>query len=203
MAADSMVIQVIRFQKTVDARVPLPRLVEALSNLDGFRQGAFLTPREGEGAVGVLLWDDDGALRTGFQALRERLGAQPPQADVGVYRVVGMHPATLPAAEFARATTREFPSPAHHAAWRANVADRIVPALESLDAFQGVLWGEHPDGTAGFAFELWSELVPDGATHAAVAQQPVAASLDPTLLNTPVLREVFRVVATAPAAVPA
>ena len=203
MAADSMVIQVIRFQKTADARVPLPRLVEALGHLDGFRQGAFLTPREGEGAVGVLLWDDERAQHTGFQALRERLSAQPPQADVEVYRAVGLHPASLPAAEFARATTREFPSPAHHAAWRANVANRIVPALRSLDGFQGVLWGEHPDGTAGFAVELWSELVPEGATHAAVAEQPVVASLDLTLLDTPVLRETFRVVATAPVPVPA
>jgi hypothetical protein len=201
MATEATVIQVIRFQSIGDARVPLPRLVEVLGGIDGFRHGVFLTPREGEGAMGVLLWDDERALQNGFAALRERLGAQPPRADVEIYRVVGMEVASIATAGFARATTRQFPSPAHHAAWRANVADRIVPALRTLDAFQGVLWGERPDGSAGFAFELWDTLPPEGGTHAAVAEQPVAASLDPTLLNTPVLREGLRVVATAPVAV--
>lgn len=207
MAEDTMAIQVVRFEKLGDTRVPLPQLVAALGQIDGFRQAAFLAPREGEGAVGVLLWDDDAALHEGFRTLRERLGGQPPKAEIEVYRVAGMYPATLPAtlpaAELARATTRKFASAEHHAAWRTNVADRIVPALRTLDGFRAALWGETPDVSGGFAFELWAELAPDGATHAAVAQQPVAASLDPTLLDTPVVREAFRVVATAPAAVPA
>lgn len=203
MAADSQAIQVVRFQSIGDARVPLPQLVEALGHIDGFRQAAFLAPREGGGAVGVLLWENEQLVHAGFRTLRERFGGEPPKADIEVYRVAGVYPETLPAAEFARTTTRRFPSSVHHAAWRINVADRIVPALQTLDGFLGALWGETHDGSGGFAFELWSELVPDEATHAAVAQQPVAASLDPMLLNTPVIREAFRVVATAPAAVPA
>ena len=201
MSAEPAVIQLMRFRTAGDVRVPLPRLVETLGGIARFRHGVFLTPREGEGAVGVLLWEDEPALRDGFAALRQRLGAQPPRAEVEIYRVAGVEVAPVITAEFARATTRQFPSPAHHAAWRANVADRIVPALRGLDGFQGALWGERPDSGAGFALELWSALPPEGGTHAAVAEQPVAASLDPTLLNTPVLREEFRVVATAPVAV--
>lgn len=196
-----MIIQVLRFNKVEDAQVPLPRLVEVLPKIPGFRQGLFLEPTEKKGALGVVLWDSERALGDGFASLRQQLGVQRPDAEVQVYRVIGLEPQQLPTAAFASATTREFISPAHETAWEQNIRERILPALRTLDGFLGVVWGERPDGGAGFAVELWSSLPPEGETHQAVSRQPVAATLDTSLLGTPVLRERFRVAGTASAAV--
>jgi hypothetical protein len=203
MTRDGMIIQVLRFNEVEDAQVPLPRLVEVLPKIPGFRQGLFLEPTEKKGALGVMLWDGERALGDGFASLRQRLGVQRPDAEVQVYRVVGLEPPQLPAATFASATTREFISPAHEAAWEQNIRDRILPALRTLDGFVGVVWGDQADGGAGFAVELWSSLPPEGQTHQAVSRRPVAPTLDTSLLDTPVLRERFRVIASASAAVAA
>lgn len=201
MANDGTMIQVLRFATISDTKVPLSRLVDALRDVHGFRQGVFLEHTETDAVVGVMLWDDQRALADGFATLRQKLGAAPPNAEAQQYRVVGLEPDPLPAARFARATTRHFPSAAHHAAWRHNVSHRIVPALRTLEGFAGVVWADAPDGGAGFALELWSALPPEDETHRAVAMQPVAQDLDTTLLDVPVLRERFRINASATAAV--
>lgn len=203
MATNAMMMQVLRFQRVADAQVPMPRLVDALPGIPGFRQALFVQHTEQDQAAGVLVWDGELEFREGFDMLRQKLGAAPPHAEIQLYRVIEFEPAAVPRALFAIATTRQFPSPAHHAAWQQNVRDRIIPALRTLDGFAGVLWGETTDGGAGFALELWSALPAEGATHTAVAQQAVAATLDASLLDTPVLRERFRVLATPSAAVAA
>jgi hypothetical protein len=201
MADVGIAVQVLRFQEVGDTQVALPQLVDALRDVPGFRQALFLEHTEDNGVMGVLLWDGERALVDGFSNLRQKLGVAPPHAEVQQYRVVGLEPDPLPAARFARTTTRQFPAAAHHEAWRHNVSDRIVPALRTLDGFAGVVWAERRDGRAGFALELWSALRPEGETHNAVANQPVAETLNASLLDVPVLRERFRVTATASAAV--